>query len=119
MGPRLPLLALSLALPPPWLLADGGGGSDELGELSSWLTEGGADLSAVMVGAGVSGERGVVTTRALAAGEVILRVPVPKAINVGPMSVTAGAPPWLLSPVHIGAHRSVALCRMGGAIQRS
>ena len=92
MGPRLPLLALSLALPPPWLLADGGGGSaagDELGELTSWLTEGGADLSAVTVGAGVSGERGVLTTRALDAGDVILRVPVPKAINVGPMSVTA------------------------------
>ena len=50
---------------------------------------GGADLSAVTVGAGVSGERGVLTTRAVAAGDVILRVPVNKAINVGPASITA------------------------------
>ena len=42
--------------------------------ITSWLTdEGAADLSAVTVGEGVRGERGVRTTRAVAAGEVILR----------------------------------------------
>ena len=40
----------------------------------TWLTEeGAADLSAVTVGSGVGGERGVRTTRAVATGEVILR----------------------------------------------
>jgi hypothetical protein len=42
-------------------------------DIVSWLEEGGADLSAVSVGAGVGGERGVRTARDVAAGEVILR----------------------------------------------
>lgn len=42
-------------------------------EMVTWLEQGGADLSAVKVGTGVHGERGVIAARDVFPGETILR----------------------------------------------
>ena len=47
--------------------------SAAIDELVSWLEEGGAELSAVKVGSGVGGERGVRAARDFAPGDTILR----------------------------------------------
>jgi hypothetical protein len=67
----LSLLAVLLVQrPAPVIPAD----AAAIDAIVSWLTEeGSADLTAVTVASGVGGERGVQTTRAIAAGEVILR----------------------------------------------
>ena len=48
-------------------------GSAAINGLVSWLEEGGAELSAVKVGSGVGGERGVRAARDFAPGDTILR----------------------------------------------
>lgn len=57
--------------------------------LVEWLTAGGAYLAAVRVGVGEAGYRGVLAATHINKGEVILRIPLNKAINTGPMSITA------------------------------
>ena len=84
----LAVVSRSMSAPPAGI-PQGNGFEGDLDGLGAWLEEGGADLSKVRVGAGNLGERGVLTAVGIGAGEVILRIPLNKAINTGPMSVTA------------------------------
>ena len=54
-------------------------GSAAIDGLVGWLGEGGAELSAVKVGSGVGGERGVRAARDFAPGDTILRGNAPAA----------------------------------------
>lgn len=69
---------------------DGGGKSPAtIPALRDWLTAAGADLSGVEVGPGIKGHRGVHVSRRFVRGDTILRLPLNKAINIGPMSVSS------------------------------
>ena len=73
----------------------------QIAELSAWLTDAGAYLDNVGVGNGELGHRGVIAAVPIEEGDVILRIPLNKAINTGPISVTASeAAVKLLREVH-------------------